>query len=78
VEGRVRVVARITASAVCPVRALENWLHSSDTRFGPVFRKVDRWGTVEYRRLRVDALRRIWQRRAKAVRASRHTENDET
>jgi len=32
---------------------------------------VDRWGTVEHRRLRPDALRRIWQRRAKPLRASR-------
>jgi len=65
------VVARMTASAACPVRALEDWLRGSDTRFGPVFRKVDRWGTVEHRRLRTDALRRTWQRRAKALRASR-------
>ena len=69
--GEVRVVARMTASVACPVRALEEWLRGSDTRFGPVFRKVDRWGTVEHRRLRTDALRRIWQRRAKALRASR-------
>jgi len=69
--GEVRVVARMTASVACPVRALEEWLRGSDTRFGPVFRKVDRWGTVEHRRLRPDALRRIWQRRAKALRPSR-------
>jgi len=56
-------VARM-ASAACPVRALEDWLRSSDTRLGPVFRKVDRWGNVEHRRLRPDALRRIWRRRA--------------
>jgi len=52
------------ASAACPVRALQDWLNRSDTRFGPVFRKVDRWGNVEHRRLRPDALRRIWRRRA--------------
>ncbi len=69
--GEVVVLARMASSAVCPVRALEGWLHSSDTRFGPVFRKVDRWGGVEHSRLRPDALRRIWQRRAKAVRVPR-------
>ena len=69
--GEVRVVARMKASAACPVRALEDWLRGSDTRFGPIFRKVDRRGTVEHRRLRTNALRRIWQRRAKALRASR-------
>ena len=51
----------------CPVQALDAWLHASDTRFGPVFRKVDRWSNVEHARLRPDGLRRIWQRRAKAV-----------
>ncbi len=33
--------------ATCPVQALEDWLRSSGTRFGPVFRKIDRWGTIE-------------------------------
>jgi len=60
-------IARI-ASPSCPVRALQDWLNRSDTRFGPVFRKVDRWGNVEHRRLRPDALRRIWRRRAVARR----------
>ena len=57
-------VARLASSAACPVRALQGWLSRSDTRFGPVFRKVDRWGNVEHRRLRPDALPRIWRRRA--------------
>ena len=69
--GEVIVLARMASSAACPVHAMQGWLHSSDTRFGPVFRKVDRWGGVEHRRLRADALRRIWQRRAKAVRMPR-------
>lgn len=54
----------------CPVRALLDWLRTTDTQFGPVFRKVDRWGNVEHRRLGADALRRIWRRRAAA--AARH------
>ncbi len=48
----------------CPVRALETWLRLSDTAFGPVFRKIDRWGNLEHRRLGADALRRIFARRA--------------
>ena len=48
----------------CPVHALADWLLVSDTGFGPVFRKIDRWGNIEHRRLGTDALRRIWQRRA--------------
>jgi len=63
-------VARM-ASAACPVRALEDWLGRSDTRFGPVFRKVDRWGNIEHRRLRPGALPRIWRRRAVAHRSRR-------
>jgi len=63
-------VARM-GSAACPVRALEDWLRNSDTRLGPVFRKVDRWGNVEHRRLRPDALPRIWRRRAVACRPRR-------
>ncbi len=71
--GEAVVVIRVMGAIACPVRALEDWLRSSDTGFGPVFRKVDRWGSVEHRRLRPDALRRIWQRRAKAVRPSQRS-----
>ena len=65
------VVPRGTSGTTCAMRALETWLLVSDTRFGPVFRKVDRWGNVEHQRLRADGLRRIWQRRAAAVRRKR-------
>ncbi len=64
-------LGRITGLAAYPARALEAWLQVSDTRFGPVFRKVNRWGAVEHRRLRPDGLRRIWRHRAKASRAER-------
>ena len=61
---RIVSVPRATAFSACPVHALEDWLRASDTRFGPVFRKIDRWGNVEYRRLGADAVRRILGRRA--------------
>jgi integrase len=48
----------------CPVRALQHWLEVSDCQFGPVFRKVDRWGTIETARLHPDAVRQILRRRA--------------
>ena len=60
-------LARGAAAAACPARALEQWLDDSDTRFGPVFRKVDRWGGVDHGRLRPDGLRRILRRRADAA-----------
>jgi hypothetical protein len=47
----------------CPVQALRDWLQASATRFGPVFRKVDRWGNIEHRPLGTDAVRRIIARR---------------
>ena len=61
-------VDRLAVAASCPVRALERWLEHSDTQFGPVFRKVNRWGGVEHARLQPDGLRRIRRRRADAVR----------
>ena len=57
-------LARAPTAAACPVRALEEWLRSSGTAFGPVFRKVDRWGNVEHGRLGPDAWHRILARRA--------------
>jgi len=65
------VIPRHAAAANCPVRALDNWIRISDTRFGPLFRKVDRWGNVEQQRLRADGLRRIWLRRVVPARRSR-------
>ncbi len=47
----------------CPVHALENWIRVSECGFGPVFRKVDRWGNIEHHRLGTDAIRRILRRR---------------
>jgi hypothetical protein len=52
------------AAAACPGRALEDWPRHSDTAFGPVFRKVNRWGQVEHGRLAPDAWHRILARRA--------------
>jgi len=61
-------LTRHPAAGSCPVRALEDWLSASDTAFGPVFRKVDRWGNVEHARLAPDAWSRILARRSGAPR----------
>jgi len=58
-------VRRAASLGACPVRALKDWMESTDSRFGPVFRKVDRWGNVEHRRLGTDAIRRILARRGR-------------
>nr|WP_321985265.1 hypothetical protein [uncultured Lichenicoccus sp.] len=55
---------RAAERRLCPPRVLEDWLRSSETRFGPVFRKIDRWGNLEHQRLGADALRRILARRS--------------
>jgi hypothetical protein len=59
------VIPRGATLAMCPVHALDDWLRTSGTEFGPVFRKVDRWNNVEQRRLGTDALRRILARRTR-------------
>lgn len=61
--GPVTVLVARSNAAACPVRALEDWLSASDTQFGPVFRKIDRWGNIEHARLGPDALLRIADRR---------------
>jgi integrase len=48
----------------CPVRAIERWIEVSATTFGPVFRRIDRWGSIEHERLNPDAVRRILNRLA--------------
>jgi site-specific recombinase XerC len=49
----------------CPVQALRDWLQISDTQFGPVFRKIDRWGNIEHRRFSIAAVRQIIRRRSR-------------
>jgi len=62
--GAILGIPRGRHAATCPVRALEAWLAASGCEFGPVFRKVDRWGGIETRALHPDAIRQILRRRA--------------
>jgi site-specific recombinase XerC len=61
--GESVAVGREARHDLCPVRTLEEWLRASGTRYGPVFRKVTRWGTLEPRGLGTDAVRIILMRR---------------
>ena len=63
-ETQVMALPWAAERRLCPARVLEDWLRSSETRFGPVFRKIDRWGNLEHQRLGTDALRRILARRS--------------
>jgi hypothetical protein len=69
--GRRFTFVRSTHFATCPVHALEDWLRASACRYGPMFRKVDRWGNVEHRPLNSTALRQILIRRGVGGRRSR-------
>lgn len=48
----------------CAVLSLRRWLDSAAINSGPVFRKVNKAGRVEGRRLSEDAVRQILLRRA--------------
>ncbi len=50
--------------ATCPVRALRRWLEAAAIKSGPVFRKVNKGGRVEAKRLSEDAVRQILLKRA--------------
>jgi integrase len=50
--------------ATCPVAALRAWLEAAAITSGPVFRKVNKAGKVEGRRLSEDAVRQVLLRRA--------------
>ena len=65
-EGRQVEVERSVAMA-CPVRALEDWLRLSATRYGPVFRKVNRC-RLGHAALGTDAVRLIVARRTAGLR----------
>ncbi|MDO9713687.1 tyrosine-type recombinase/integrase [Paracraurococcus lichenis] len=56
-------IPRGKTTETCPVRALEAWLQASDCRYGPVFRKIDRWGNLETAALHPYALPKILARR---------------
>lgn len=60
------LLPRSASGVLCPVRAIENWIRISATRYGPVFRKVNRWGQIEHAALGTDAIRLILARRAAA------------
>jgi integrase len=64
-EGAQVGVPRGQRAETCPVRAVEAWLRASAIRYGPVFCRVTRWGTVEQGRgLSGEGVRLVLLRRA--------------
>ena len=66
-------ITRGKRAETCPVRTLEAWLGASACDYGPVFRKVDRWGNIEHARLSGEAVRTILKGRAKAAGITVHS-----
>lgn len=67
-EGKGRQVGIPYARGpVCPVRALDDWLHASGTKEGPIFRSVDRHGNVGNRALSGETVALIVKDRARTI-----------
>ena len=64
-DGLELCVPRGQRPETCPVRAVEAWLRASAIRYGPVFCRVTRWGTVETgQALSGEGVRLVLRRRA--------------
>lgn len=50
--------------AYCPAQAVQDWTLAADLHYGPLFRKVNRWGDVERDRLSVSSINLILKTRA--------------
>jgi len=70
-QGIVLGIPRGNHADVCPVQAVKEWLHYADIDGGPLFRRVNRWGTVEVDRLSDRAVALIVKARAQAAGLSR-------
>ena len=66
-EGAEVMIVAGRHEATCPVSALQGWLGGAKITNGPVFRKVNKAGRVEARRLSEDAVRQILRRCAAAA-----------
>lgn len=58
-------IPRGNVEETCPVAAVQAWLAEGKVTEGPLFRKVNRGGTVEEERLSPDAVRQILLKRAR-------------
>lgn len=58
-EGAEVLIVAGRHAETCPLTALRRWLQAAAIKTGPVFRKVNKAGRVEVRRLSEDAVRQI-------------------
>jgi integrase len=66
-QGIILGIPRGNHADVCPVQAIKEWLYYADIDGGPVFRRINRWGTVELDRLGAQSVALIVKRRAQAA-----------
>lgn len=66
-EGVTLNVLKGAVRETCPVLSLQAWLDSAAIQYGPLFRMVNRWGTVEHQALSPGTVRLILHRRAAAA-----------
>lgn len=63
-EGAELTITSGRAEETCPVSALRSWLEQARIAAGPLFRRINRGGTVGANRLSPDAVRQILLKRA--------------
>lgn len=66
-QGTVIGIPRAANSDLCPVQAVKEWRHYADIEDGPLFRRINRWGTVELYRLTPQSVALVVKRRAAAA-----------
>lgn len=66
-EGTVLGIPRASHADLCPVQAIKEWRHYAEIDDGPLFRRINRWGTVEFDRLSDRSIALIIKMRAKAA-----------
>jgi integrase len=64
-EGVAILLPRQKPISNCPVHAIEEWKRVAEIEEGPLFRKVNRWGVVEFERLTPQSINLILKQRAK-------------
>jgi integrase len=66
-EGTILGIPCAGNADLCPVQAIKEWRHYADIEDGPLFRRINRWGTVEFDRLSDRAIALIIKKRAAAA-----------
>lgn len=66
-KGLVKHFQMINERAICPVRALHDWLSESGIESGPLFRAIDRYGHVRDKPMSTEAVAQIIKSAAKRI-----------